>query len=869
VSANSSIYSRRTIFLLVAYFFSGIVGLCYEVLWIKMLALNFGVSIFGVVVTVSAFMAGLGLGSLSFSAKSYWIKHPLRVYAFIELLVALLTFCLPELFRLNQDALSALALNTSSNAWLAIQLFFAFFILFIPAYLMGAGFVFILRTINAQHQGVALFYGVNALGAALGALLPLALIPTIGWLNTLFLVAAIGAVIAISCFFLSRDYPPQRQIDSESASAKVPRLVLLNYAVVGLLAMVLQIAWTRLFGMLLLRTEYVAAMIICIFILGISVGSLASNKLKQQRYLTIIPLFIGGYTVLGLWILPHTNAIIAESDLTWLSSLSVKALMVLALTFPVTMALGAWFPLLTAKYQDSDRGATGLYAVNSLGSAFGAALTGFALLPLLGANASVVLAAILFMWLGSRFAPNRYLWPLLLMCLLVALPVFKLSPVSTLLPGMYHDSRDLYVSENAISLTHVVEQANGQRVLLSDLQRMDASSDPSSVESQKNQVRLPLLLHPQPQQILLLGLGTGISASATLALPDLKVTAVEISQGAINAAEKYFATVNDNVVRKINVVNDDARHYLMSGDSQYDVIVGDLFHPDLVGRSALLSLQQFSRVNSRLANNGVFVQWLALNQFDIVSLQIMLATFKRVFDNAHVFIDGFRLALVGFKHRPDTALAQIMLHQNWQNTQLQAVTGGEGAWTWLGRYAFPISDVSANEASAIIQDEWQPQIEYRLPKAKYNGDIDLVKILEYIQSKRRHVDIASRSLGVASENARDFENAYIANVLSYRSWTAELKGDDKEAVRLLQLSYRANSSDKWIAFALADRIFSQLSMESESNKRRGLQAVLTVRKDHVPALKALYQLEIAAANTSQADIYLEQIRRLSPYEKIQ
>jgi len=832
-----------------------------------MLSLIFGVSIFGVVISVSAFMAGLGLGSFHFSERSQRANNPLRVYAIIELLVALLTFCLPTLFHFNQAGFNALAVNMSVNAWLTLQLCFSFLILFIPAYLMGAGFVFVLRAVKAQHEQVSLFYGINALGAAAGALLPLLFIPVIGWLNTLYFVASIGIAIAVVCFVLSRENPTTIAIQSPSApassSSDLQPLILYTYAGIGLLAMVLQVAWTRLFGMLMLRTEYVAAMIICLFILGISLGSLFSNKIKQSIFLQLIPVLIGSYTLLGLWILPHINSYFAELNFSWMATLGIKAAALFLITFPVTMALGAWFPLLTAKYQDNERGATLLYAVNSLGASVGAALTGFVMLPFVGANASVVIAGLLFIIIGGSFAPSRYLWGVLAACVLFAIPVYQLSPVSSLLPHLYNQSHDLYVSEDAISLTHVVEQSDGQRVLLSDLQRMDASSEPSSVESQKNQVRLPLLLHPQPKRILLLGLGTGISASAALILPNRDVTAVEISKGAIAAAKNYFSQVNDAVCEKINIVNDDARHYLMSGDSKFDVIIGDLFHPDLVGRSALLSLQQFSRVKDRLNVDGVFVQWLALNQFDVSSLEIMLRTFKREFANAHMFFDGFRVALVGLKRDPGLPLATLFNHQDWSPDQVAAFTGGEGMWTWLGRYAFPIS-----ESDGVLQDEWRPQIEYRLPQARYNGDINLVVILEYLQKKRLHVDAARQILGVANENAREFENAYIANALSYQSWIAQLKGNDSEAIKLLQLSYRANNMDRWISFALADRIFSQLALASIDEKRKGLEAVLKVRSDHVQALEALYEIDLATGNRVQAERYLGQIRRLSPFEKI-
>ena len=79
----------------------------------------------------------------------------------------------------------------------------------------------------------------------------------------------------------------------------------------------------------------------------------------------------------------------------------------------------------------------------------------------------------------------------------------------------------------------------------------------------------------------------------------------------------------------------------------YDVIIGDLFHPDLAGSGSLLSVEQFERVRARLARGGLFVQWLALNQFDRNTLAIVLRSFRQVFPEAQMFLDGLHLALVG------------------------------------------------------------------------------------------------------------------------------------------------------------------------------------------------------------------------------
>ena len=97
-------------------------------------------------------------------------------------------------------------------------------------------------------------------------------------------------------------------------------------------------------------------------------------------------------------------------------------------------------------------------------------------------------------------------------------------------------SRDLYRYEDAIAITQVIEQNDGQRVLLTDLRRWDASTEPTAVFVQANQARLPLLLHAGPRTVLFLGIGTGISLAGSLPFPDLERSAVELSQGSIEAA---------------------------------------------------------------------------------------------------------------------------------------------------------------------------------------------------------------------------------------------------------------------------------------------------------------------------------------------
>jgi spermidine synthase len=846
------------------YFFSGAAGLAYQVLWARMLSLQFGVSIFGVVITAAAFMLGLGLGSLQGGRLKNRNRRPLRLFALIEFSVACYALLLPLVLRLVDSGVLLLA-PQGLVLWYALQLISALILVALPATLMGIGFPLVLRSV--QHTGLSLgwIYGINTCGGALGALLPLLLLPTVGWVAGVWLVALLGLLVALAAWRLSGKTGVTEVVakPAAAAGAGIELKTLLAYAGVGAAALMLEVGWTRLFGMLLLRTEYVMAVILAVFLVGIGFGSLLARHLLAKWWFDLLPVAAALFALLSLWAIPPLAAWAEQADFGSLAGAMVGQSTAIALiTLPLTLLLGAWLPLLSARLgRDKTIGAV-LYGANSIGAALGALVAGFVLIPWLGTSGAIVLAAMLLFVAGMAWAGRRS-WFALPLLIAVAWPVVQLPAVNRLLPQGQAGSEDLYVHEDALAITHVVKRGDGQRLLLADLQRMDASSEPLAVVSQQNQVRLPLLLHPHPQSVLFLGLGTGISASASLAYPQLQRTAVELSQGAIDATRDWFASVNEKISDKMQIVRDDVRRYLQTTPQHYDVIIGDLFHPDLVGRSALLSLEQFERVRARLNQGGLFVQWLALNQFDRRSLQVVMRTFHKVFPDAVLFVDGFRLALVGGNGWQPSAQATLNNLSRLKQDALQGATGGEGVWSWLGRYWGPIT-----VAGGPLQSEWAPVIEYDLPRARYRGDMDLVALVEWLLQMRPHVHIAGETLKVGQAQSESFERGYVATDLSLRAWVAELENDVAQGQRLLKLAYQANPRDRWVSGALADRMYDGLSrvIQEGMDRRKALEAILYIRPDHVDALRDLWHLEQTAGNTERAQEYRNMLQKYSPLD---
>lgn len=829
-----------------------------------MLSLQFGVSIFGVVITAAAFMLGLGIGALVGGRISQRQHSPLRLFAMIEICVAAYALSLPFILRLV-DVGVLQAAPESLSTWYAMQLTAALILITLPATAMGIGFPLVLKVIRNTPISLGWIYGLNTCGGALGALIPLLLLPTLGWVAAVWVIAVVGALVATLAWWISRHQPLDvvHSKQQPSGSTVIAPLTLVAYAAVGAAALILEVGWTRLFGMLLLRTEYVMAIILAVFLVGIGVGSLLARRLRAGFWFDLLPIIAAIFALLSLWFIPLLAGWAEQADFNSLAAaMLAQGLAIAALTLPVTLLLGAWLPMLSRHLGQDKSIAAVLYGANSIGAAAGALLAGFVLIPWLGTAATIVLAALLLFVAGMAWAA-RHSWLALPLIAALAWPVLQLPAVNQLLPQQQANSTDLSVHEDALAITHVVERKDGQRLLLADLQRMDASSEPLAVVSQQNQVRLPLLLHPEPKQVLFLGLGTGITASASLSYPDMHRTAVELSQGAIDASQAWFAEVNGNVGNEMLVIRDDARRFLQTTRQDYDVIIGDLFHPDLVGRSALLSLQQFQRAKSRLADGGLFVQWLALNQFDPQSLQVVLRTFKQVFPEAVMFVDGFRLALVGGVGWQTNIEASLKNLSRLDTAAQDAATGTEGLWSWLGRYwgAVQVSD-------GPVQGEWSPVIEYHLPRARYRGEMDLVVLVEWLLQQRPHFSQAQHSLAVSKAQSESFERGYVATELALRSWVAELKGDVRQAQKLLQHAYQANPKDRWVSGALADRMFAglQAMVEQGADPRNALEAILYIRSDHVEALRALWLLEQAEGNQLRADEYRQKLQILSPLD---
>src|SRR5262249_41211824 len=90
----------RLTVVLVCFFVSGATALVYEVVWLRMIGLVFGHTVHAITTVLTAFMAGLGLGSVFFGRRAARFLEPIRIYGLLELGIGLSCALVPILIWL-------------------------------------------------------------------------------------------------------------------------------------------------------------------------------------------------------------------------------------------------------------------------------------------------------------------------------------------------------------------------------------------------------------------------------------------------------------------------------------------------------------------------------------------------------------------------------------------------------------------------------------------------------------------------------------------------------------------------------------------------------------------------------------------------
>jgi len=673
------------LFILSLFFLSGASGLVYQVIWVRLLTRIFGSTTFAVSALLAAFMAGLGLGAALAARYLPKIRHPLRWFGALEIGVGLyalmLNVALPAGEGLFLGLLGQLGLSMYSESLVKVVL--SFIVLLPPTTLMGASLPLLVQQTVHRKSTVGLrtgtLYAINTLGAAGGCFAAgFYTIPAWGMETTTQVAAAFNtfvglAAITASFFVKPAEAAPEDvqapSVDSDSQSAW--RWAVAAFTISGFAAIGLEVIWTRLFTFVLTGYTYSFTAMLTVFLIGISVGSIAltsrADRTKDpEGLLGKLQIAIGISALLFTPILVLADDakiyLLYELGYDWTGHTLSKFLVAFVVLAVPTFLFGAQFPVVsriaTEEAWSAGRRVGALYAMNIVGSIAGALATGYVLIPLIGSQWSFRLLTGSMIAMGVALVMKRSKLPPLRRRRIAAVAAVLTAAVVLLTPAdlswrIHNDwvtsgEHLAHYEEGATATVMVAKKDDGSnsRILVNGSSASNSSEYGLSVN--RVQGSILFLFEMMPRKVFAACFGTGITFGTLSQFEVENIDGVDISAEVIRAAGQFksdnYDVVNDP---RTTLHIDDGRNFLLKSREKYDVITMEPMPPALAGVSDMYTKGFYDLCREHMTPTGLMSQWVPLYYLTLDDVKMLYRTFAESFPHAMVFFYQFDTFLVG------------------------------------------------------------------------------------------------------------------------------------------------------------------------------------------------------------------------------
>ena len=738
--------------LLVLFFASGCAALIYETVWFYLVQLVVGASSISVAVLLCAFMGGMALGSWLLPRLTPKGAHPFRVVAALEAGIAILGLAIPLALPYIQQVYLTLAEPGAGS--ITLRAIVCFLVLTPPTMLMGATLPAIARWLGHDDRGasVGLIYMANLAGGATGTVLAgFYLLRVHDTVVATVVAVTINAIVAVAFWRMSAlasEAPeaPQAPLAPQAPASSASPVIYAAAALSGFTALGAEVVWTRQLSLLFGASVYTFSLILAVFLSGLGIGGLVGSRLARRptasvvtlgRVQAMLALAIG----FGAWaivnVLPGwqpTALFLPKVRATPSLAFAFDALRCAFALLPATILWGASFPLTLAigRRADFDRHVARVNAINTAGALAGAIAFTLIGIPLLGshmAQQALVLFAGLSgaMLLAMSTVPVRKVWLLgAAAATVIAVLIVPAVPGHLIAYGRSVNSwpsiaRFLYLAEGATASVAVTQHVGGARQF-HIAGKVEASDMDIDMRLERMLGHIPALLHPHPRSVLIVGVGAGVTAGALSIHPEVeRIVICEIEPVVPRSARAYFGEENHHVFDdpRVQLVFDDARHFLQTTDEKFDVITSDPIHPWVRGAATLYSLEYLSLVKDHLTPGGVVTQWIPLYETDMRSVKSEIGTFAKVFPdttlwNPDLLEEGYDL--VAFGRAEQTPISEAVIQARLDaaprvKKSLEEVVLKSAA-DILGTYAGRGSDLAPWLADAEINRERHLRLQY-------------------------------------------------------------------------------------------------------------------------------------------------------------
>jgi spermidine synthase len=582
----------------------------------------------------------------------------------------------------------------------------------------------VLATTRTNNVAISSLYAANTFGAVVGVIAAAFwLVPQLGLVRSAIACALLNFGCAATA--LSLQTSVQERSQTQPASASKGMLAML--AATGLLGIGYEVLIVRALSQIAENTVYTFALLLAVYLIGTALGAAIYGRwLINTRHSDRLLRALAAACLIGTLSLAGSDKIkeslLAAFGMSMTTALTAETAIAAMAFFLPTLVMGALFSHLSTSARSNGISFGHAIGVNTLGAAIAPFLFGVWLLPLLGLKFALLLVSIGYAMLVTRDswrAPAQWT----VAAAIVGGMIWAPSLEAVRIP---EGGRLVSHVEGVTASVSVIEDAAGVATLHINNRQQEGSS--ATLLADARQALLPILLHPAPKRALFLGVGTGLTSSSATIDPALQVDAVELVPEVISATARFEASFAANADRsRLHMMSADARRFVRTSPEHYDVIVSDNFHPARSGSASLYTVEHFASVRERLAEGGLFCQWLPLHQLDLDTLRSIVRSYMKVYPHGAALLATLSL---------DTPTIGLISRRDGEPFDLEQVRERLASAQTFGANEFGITDdlsllgsfiagpqfLTNFAGGAPLNTDDRPIVAYRAPNITYAPD---------------------------------------------------------------------------------------------------------------------------------------------------
>ncbi len=674
-------YFRRSIvqqILFLLFWFSGIGTSILMITLTRLISISFSDSIFTSAIVISGFFSGIAIGGYYFGKKIDTSNYEIGKFLFLEMGIGIYTILFFFIHPLTSLVYTYVFQNFGEHSFILAFYKFVFVFSFsiIPAIFIGGTFPvlsrFFIRSSANVGREVGNLYGLNLIGVSFGYFLTTFVFLYIFGLKQSLLFAAliflfnagivqillnkIGATISVETEFYNQKLKHLDPVVTVQ-SKKFNHIISISFGISGFIALAAIVLWYRSLVFVLGDNFYTFPIILTVFILAIASGAILFPRIfKSLKNLFpvfgVIQIVTGISIMLSVIILPQLPLLnknlsqIFTGANAWSWQILIYFLdTILVIALPASF-IGASFPVvgktLISNFERRGHKVGVIFAINSIGAIAGLLIAIFVFIPNLGIQKSILINSLLSLLVGlvilflaalkfGRLSKTFYLFIFVILVFFFSFFIPS-NMISTLFHANKPNDKIIFALEGH-STTGIVHQdtLNNNLCISANGVYIDGTSL-DFINQRDIQVQLPLLFHPNPDTVLLVGFGSGKSSQIALLHDVNKVYCTE-SHPEIVQISNLLNDLKPNSPGNnlIEIITYSGKNYLSLTDKKFDVIINTFIHPKYSSTRNLYTREYFENCKKSLAPDGIFSSMVPLNGISIEDFKILLRTFHTVF----------------------------------------------------------------------------------------------------------------------------------------------------------------------------------------------------------------------------------------------